>query len=538
MSCERVKRTTMKQYTYPQDAAPRHPRALALGVFEGLHIGHRAVICRAAGREGLTAAVFTFAGHLPKGEGGGLLTAEQRDARLTNMGVEELFTADFEAIRHLSPEEFVRDVLREQLDVRLVTCGFNFRFGKNGAGTVDTLCTLGQAYGVEVIAVPAVEVAGQPVSTTRIRQCLQAGDMALANRLLGLPFTLDFEVVHGRQLGRELGTPTINQPLPEGFVHPRFGVYAAAVEVEGRVTYGVTNIGVKPTVGADAPLAETWIPEFTGDLYGQRIRVIPTRFLRAETTFASLDQLKEQIYRDGEAARRAVQGEKTGHVQAVLFDFDDTLQDRARAFSRYAQDFFAKYFPDLPPDRRDERLREMIDRQNGGYVDYVAYFHELQERWHWQNAPSPEQLTAECRYGFSLHTALFPQSADVLRECRRRGYKVGIVTNGPSLLQNRKLDVSGLRPLLDVAVVSGDEGVHKPDPEIFRRAAARLGVPPEECVYVGDHPVNDVQGALAAGMRPVYIHTTDRWGLPPVGTTDVRRIEEVLEVLETQIFCQ
>ena len=184
----------MKHYAYPQDQPPRLPRALALGVFEGLHIGHRAVICQAAGRSGLTAAVFTFAGRLPKGEGGALLTAERRDALLTDMGGEETITADFEAIRDLSPEAFVRDVLREQLDVRLVTCGFNFRFGKNGAGTVDTLRTLGAAHGIEVIAVPAVEVDGQAVSTSRIRLCLQAGDMPLANRLLGVPFTLDFPV--------------------------------------------------------------------------------------------------------------------------------------------------------------------------------------------------------------------------------------------------------------------------------------------------------------------------------------------------------
>lgn len=526
----------MKHYAYPQDQPPRLPRALALGVFEGLHIGHRAVICQAAGRSGLTAAVFTFAGRLPKGEGGALLTAERRDALLTDMGGEETITADFEAIRDLSPEAFVRDVLREQLDVRLVTCGFNFRFGKNGAGTVDTLRTLGAAHGIEVIAVPAVEVDGQAVSTSRIRLCLQAGDMPLANRLLGVPFTLDFPVVHGRRLGRQLGAPTINQPLPAGFVQPRFGVYAAAVEVAGQVTYGVTNIGVKPTVGADSPLAETWIPTFAGDLYGQRVRVTPIRFLRAETAFDSLDALQQQIHRDGASARTAVLGDDQTGLQAVLFDFDDTLQDRARAFSRYAREFLTRYFPALPAPERERRLGEMIDRQNGGYVDYVQYFRELQQAWGWENAPSPEQLTAECRCLFSRYTALYPESAGLLRACRRRGLKVGVVTNGPSLLQHRKLDFSGLRPLLDVAVVSGDEGVQKPEAEIFRRAAARIGVSPRCCAYVGDHPVNDVRGALAAGMVPVYIHATDRLGTPPAGVTTLSHIRELPELLENADF--
>lgn len=522
----------MEVYRYPETTIPVVPRALALGVFEGLHIGHRAVICRAAGREGLTAAVFTVTGHLPKGEGGDLLTPARRDRLLEKMGVEELLTADFDAIRDLSPEEFVRDILRDRLDARLVVCGFNYRFGKHGAGTADTLRQLGQAYGIQVIAVPAVEADGQPVSTTRIRGCLQTGDMEQANRLLGFPFTLDFEVVHGRHLGREWGTPTINQPLPPGFVQPRFGVYASVVIVDGRMTYGVTNIGVKPTVGADAPLAETWIPDFTGDLYGQPVRVMPIRFLREETAFANLDELKEQIKLDGESARQAVLGADDAQgVQAVLFDFDDTLQDRAAAFETYTALFFAKYFPHLDGEERKRRQEQMVVQQKGGYVDYVDYFRGLQEQWGWTDGPAPEFLTTECRYWFAQSTTLYPQAADVLRECRRRGFKVGIVTNGSSLLQNRKLDFSGLRPLLDAALVSGDEGVHKPAPELFRRAAALLGTAPEHCVYVGDHPVNDVRGALAAGMTPVYIHQSDLWGTPPDGVQQIDGIEELLPLL-------
>lgn len=522
----------MKEYTIPYDIPPRCPRALALGVFEGLHIGHRAVICQAAGRNGLTAAVLTFSGPLPKGEGGVLMSADRRTGLLENMGITEQFTMDFEAIRHLSPEEFVRDILRDCLDARVVACGFNYRFGKDGAGRVDTLRRLGRAYGIQVVTVPAVEVEGEPVSTSRIRRCLEAGDMALAARLLGAPFTLDFEVVHGRQLGRELGTPTINQPLPAGFIQPRFGVYASAVEVEGRVTYGVTNIGVKPTVGAEAPLAETWIPTYEGDLYGQRVRVMPLRFLREEKAFASLALLKDQIHRDGEAARRAILGDPdAAGVKAVLFDFDDTLQDREKAFSEYAHYFLDKYFPSLPAADKDSRLRQMLEQQNGGYVDYVAYFRSLQEQWGWDDGPSPDVLTTECRFLFSRYTSLYAETADVLRECRRRGWKVGIVTNGPSLLQNRKLDFSGLRPLLDVAVVSGDEGVHKPAPEIFRRAATRLGVAPENCVYVGDHPVNDIEGAMAAGMTPIYIRVTDRWGTPPDSVARIGRIGDLFRVL-------
>ena len=116
--------------------------------------------------------------------------------------------------------------------------------------------------------VPPVLEGGEKVSSTRIRAAVEAGDIPLANRLLGRPFGFSLEVIHGNHIGTGLGTPTINQALPEGFVLPRFGVYASWVRIDGRYYYGVTNIGVKPTVGSDRVLAETWMPEFSGDLYG------------------------------------------------------------------------------------------------------------------------------------------------------------------------------------------------------------------------------------------------------------------------------
>lgn len=521
----------MEVYRYPGMTLPSAERALALGSFEGLHIGHRAVICQAAGVKSLRAAVLTFSGNLPKADAGRLMSDARRDSLLSHMGIDERIVLDFEAVRNLTPEEFVRDVLKDRLNVRLCTCGFNFRFGKNGAGDVTTLQNLGEQYGIRVIAVDPIEVDGDAVSTSRIRRCLAEGDMAGANRLLGFPYTLDFEVVHGRGLGKTLGTPTINQPLPKDFTLPRFGVYASVVVADGKMTYGVTNIGVKPTVGSEAPIAETWIPTYEGDLYGQAVRVMPIGFLRDEQRFESLDDLQNQIKEDGEKARRLVLGEPTGEIKAVLFDFDDTLQDRALAFWRYTEEFFDTYFPALDETERRRRQEQMVVEQKGGYVDYVAYFRSLKEDWGWQDGPTPEELTTECRYRFSMHTALYPDALSVLRECRRRGYKVGIITNGLRLLQNRKLDICGIRSLLDLSLVSGDEGVHKPDPELFCRAAALMGVSPADCIYVGDHPVNDVRGALAAGMTPVYIYQSDLWGTPPDGVLQIDDISQLFSVL-------
>lgn len=528
---------TIRKWTPGGDPVPREPRAVALGVFDGVHLGHRAVISKATGVETpdgmLTASVFTFSEPpwaLPKDSAWELTSSSQKTKVLEALGVEELILADFGQIRNMPPEAFVAEVLDRELHAKRVCCGFNYRFGKNGTGDAALLTRLCGERGIETVTVPPVEVDGQPVSSSRIRRLIEEGEVQEAARLLGRPFTLDFTVVGGQKLGRLLGTPTINQPLPPHFVRPRFGVYASSVEVEGRVTHGVTNVGVRPTVGSDTPLAETWIADFNGDLYGKDVPVSLVKFLRPEQKFASVEDLQKQILRDGREARLAVLGDSAAGIRAVLFDFDDTLQDRPRAFDRYAAFFMNKYFPELPEEEKARRAAEMRERNNGGYVNYIDYFASLLESWDWQNAPEVGDLYREFQFRFPEYSVLFPDAKEVLTALRRRGFLLGIITNGPSIQQNRKLDVTGLRPLVDLCMVSGDERVHKPDPEIFRRAAARLGVACGSCVYVGDHPVNDIQGAAAAGMRPVFINVARR-DIHPDGVIEIHSLRELLDVV-------
>ena len=150
---------------------------------------------------------------------------------------------------------------------------------------------------------PAVVVGGEPVSSTRIRALIAAGEVKKAAELLGRPFGFDFTVVRGRQLGRQLGAPTVNQPFPQEFILPKFGVYASHVYVDGKQYYGVTNVGVKPTVGSDCALAETWIPDFSGDLYDQKIQVDLLEFVRPEKKFHDLSELRAEIFRNKESAK-------------------------------------------------------------------------------------------------------------------------------------------------------------------------------------------------------------------------------------------
>lgn len=297
---------------YQDLQTPEGELAAALGSFDGLHLGHRQVIGNTLSAPGLRPAVITFQQNpsvsLQKKPVPLLTTNEQKLALLKEMGVEVVYLLPFDRIRDMEPEDFV-EALYRVCRVRALSCGFNFRFGKNGRGDAGLLKELCREKGIELSVTPPVSIAGETVSSTRIRACLEQGDVQQAGQLLGRPFGYDFEVTHGRQLGRTWGTPTINQPFPAGYVLPRFGVYASLVEVEGQKYYGVTNIGVKPTVGSDCALSETWIPEFSGDLYGEKVPVELLDFIRPERKFDSLDQLKNEILENGVLARKIAERE-------------------------------------------------------------------------------------------------------------------------------------------------------------------------------------------------------------------------------------
>ena len=513
---------------------PKTPRAVALGLFDGVHIGHRAVLAEVLDVEGLTPAVFTFSDEqaLPK-NAARLQTLADRCDLIEKIGVEDLFLADFSAVCALSPAAFVKTILKEQLNARLVSCGENFRFGNGGTGDVSLLKTLCEAEGIRVVVADTVLCDGEPVSSTRIRAALSDGDILTANRLLGHPFSLTGTVEHGFGRGEAIGFPTANLALRDGFATPRRGVYLSAVEIDGNVYSALTNVGARPTFGQAAPLCETTIFDYSGDLYSKDLRVSLARFLREERAFSSEEELKTQIEQDKKSAKKHLA--ESGKVKAVLFDFDDTLQSRPAAYKRYADRFVKRHFPDLPKEEQERRATEMWHRNGDGhahvngskYIPYPVYFRELIDLWGWQNPPTIDELTAECRQVLASETVLFPESVDTLKTLRQKGVLVGLITNGYSSMQGRKLDISGLRPLLDLSVVSGDEGIRKPDPEIFRRAAARLGVSPADCVYVGDHPYYDLSGATEAGMHVVYV---DAFGLHLA--TDVPTVTSVSEIPE------
>lgn len=273
---------------------------VALGFFDGIHAAHQAVINSAF--EGCGEKIVLSIGGSGKTLSGALLTARETERQLERLGAEIFLTPSFESVKDMSGERFVAEILHEKLHAVRVACGFNYRFGAGAACGAEDLRALCGKYGIECCIVPPVEMDGEPVSSTAIRTALVQGDIIRANSLLGRRYGYTLPVVDGQHLGRRLGTPTINQGIPQGLIAPKFGVYASISRADGVWYSSVTNIGVRPTVGSDAPLSETWLSGFSGDLYGQQVRVELVDFIRPEQKFDSLDLLREHIRRDGERA--------------------------------------------------------------------------------------------------------------------------------------------------------------------------------------------------------------------------------------------
>lgn len=217
-------------------------------------------------------------------------------------------------------------------------------------------------------------------------------------------------------------------------------------------------------------------------------------------------------------------------IKAVLFDFDETLQDRTAAFEKYMDTFIAEFLPDLPEEEKIRRKKDMVETGNGGYVNREEWYQGLIDLWGWKGAPSKTVLANHYDVKFGYHNVIFDGSVPLLKELRCRGIKTGVITNGPSVLQHTKMNESGLLPYCDIVVVSGDLPFAKPQPEIFVYTAEKLKLSVNECVYVGDHPINDIEGALSSGMRAIRMN----WGwfkdknLRP----DVPVIDNIYDVLK------
>lgn len=287
----------------------------ALGFFDGVHLGHQALLsaCRVlADKHGCSAGVVTFAAHpdtLVRMHTPRLINSQKDREWLLRekFHMEIVLNLPFDEAMRSMPWETFLDMLRTHYDAAGFVCGADFRFGHLGTGNAKLLQEYCNREHLPCTVVPDQILDGIRISSSYIRQQLEDGDMATAVKFLGHPHILSGTVVHGKALGRKLGVPTANLRLPEGLAIPKFGVYCCSCLIDGKRYPAVTNLGIRPTVEGSGITVESWILDYSGDLYDRTILLEFHYFLRPEKKFPSLDALKEEIKRNAEEARTYLQ---------------------------------------------------------------------------------------------------------------------------------------------------------------------------------------------------------------------------------------
>ena len=289
------------------------PTAVALGNFDGVHLGHQKLISetvKCARERGLRSAVFTFSNHpkdlLPKEKKvKNILYNEEKAEIIESLGVDYLFNIEFtKAIMTMDPLSFIDDILLDKFNMKAAFCGFNYRFGLNAAGNPDVLESMGEERGFSVFEMEPYKIKGNVVSSSLIRTLIASGQVEKCRTYMGRNYEIGGEVVVGNRLGRKLGFPTSNLVIDQTMVTPPNGVYVTYCDYNGVKYPSVTNVGVKPTIGHYTKNVETHIFDFDKELYGKQIIVEFLKKTRDEVKFDSIKDLSEQIVRDCHEAKQ------------------------------------------------------------------------------------------------------------------------------------------------------------------------------------------------------------------------------------------
>ena len=292
-------------YKYPEKLNLKST-AIALGYFDGVHIGHRELISllvREARAKKLSPYVLTFEDSISKTKNTQsiIYNLEEKIEIFASLGVDGVIVADFSSISGLSPESFVEDVLIDAFDAELAISGYNFRFGKYAAADSSRLIELMDSAGKRALVLSEQKIGGKTLSATVIRELISTRQLDLATKMLGTPYYITGTVEKGLGLGTGFGFPTVNIPLRSDSPLPT-GVYRTAVKIGEKLYTGITNIGKCPTVKERDIHTETLIADYEGDLYGQTVKIYFLGYLREEEHFDSVDTLREQIYADRDKA--------------------------------------------------------------------------------------------------------------------------------------------------------------------------------------------------------------------------------------------
>ena len=292
----------IKVYNYIPEKKLEGKRVIALGFFDGVHLGHREIIRNAveeAKKLSIPSAVFTFSSE-SKGikDESRIYSTENKLALIEELGIDEAIVADFGAVKNVSASDFVTDILLGELGCAIALSGEDFRFGKGAWGNTELLRELLAAKGAALICPDAVMQDGEKISSSRIKKLLTLGKVKKAAELLGAPYFVKSEVKRGLGLGKSFGFPTVNTEIKEGEISLISGVYKCKAYIDGKAYDALSNVGTCPTVSERKKHIETYVLGFSGDLYGDSITVNFLDFVRPEMKFESINQLIMQIKLD------------------------------------------------------------------------------------------------------------------------------------------------------------------------------------------------------------------------------------------------
>ena len=292
-----------------------HNTVVCLGKFDGIHKGHRLLIetIKSYKSQGLETVVFNFALHpytlFSKGDAKLIDTMEEKVEKLESLGVDTLVSFPFtQETANIEAVDFIKEILVKKIDAKVIVVGKDCHFGRKRQGDVQLLREYAEKYNYKVVALEKLLVDDQLVSSTRVRKKIQKGYMETVTKLLGVPYAVKGEVLHGKQLGRTIGMPTINQAVSENKILPPKGVYVSRVYLENGIYGGITNLGTKPTVSGENQIGvETHIFDFDGDLYGKIVKTELLYYVRGEQKFNTLEELKTQMHKDMEFGKKYLQ---------------------------------------------------------------------------------------------------------------------------------------------------------------------------------------------------------------------------------------
>ncbi|WP_295230430.1 bifunctional riboflavin kinase/FAD synthetase [uncultured Chryseobacterium sp.] len=297
----------MNVYKNFGDYTSHRPLALSLGMFDGVHIGHKSIIdelTKTGQEKDLETAILTFWPHPrfvfnPDEDLKLLNTLDEKTALMEKYGIQNLFLKEFDAgFRNLTGEEFVRQILVDTLHVKYLIIGYDHSFGKNKSGNFELLQKLSGELGFEVEQMEAINIHENNISSTKIRKALLTGNIKEANEMLGYSYSVSGKVVHGKKIGRTIGYPTANIETDSIKLLPKKGAYIVEVFVQGKQYKGMLSVGTNPTVNGEKLTVEVYILDFEGDIYGRNITVKFRDFLHDEIKFEGMDKLIERLDED------------------------------------------------------------------------------------------------------------------------------------------------------------------------------------------------------------------------------------------------